>query len=112
MIEVHEVRVHLADGKSVECYLEESPPGYMGECFFPPMVPNRLKTMFRSPQPFATADECYEWLVSESLRYATEFSVPVDHIDNPCNDPFIKRHDQRTVLVKLNLAVPVLVNGQ
>jgi len=112
MIEVHEVRLHLTDGQSVECYLEKIPPGYMGELFFPPMSNNLLKVLFRSPQQFATANECYEWLVSQALRYATEFNLAVDRIDNPCNDPFIKRPDQQIVLAKLNVAVPVLVNGQ
>mgnify|MGYP007071086333 CR=1 FL=1 len=75
MIEVHEVRLHLTDGQSVECYLEKIPPGYMGELFFPPMSNNLLKVLFRSPQQFATANECYEWLVSQALRYATEFNL-------------------------------------
>lgn len=109
---VQELRMHFDGGGFVEGYIEEERAAFGGECYFRPETAEGFKTVIRAVDRFSTADDCFEWIVQQTVAYATARNMRLAVVDNPCNAPFADRRTEQAVLKRMTVAVPVTVNGR
>jgi len=112
MIEIHDFKFVLANSFAVDASIEDHRGHYEAEFITPAYQNGGPRTLIRADRQFSSATAAFDWIVHEVLRYAASQSLEVAWIDNPCNDPFVKKADQVALLAAQNWNGFVLVNGQ
>jgi hypothetical protein len=60
---------------------------------------------------FQDEKAAYEQVISWVKGHTEKYGYPIDRINNPCNCEFIEIEDQKAIIGKLGLNVPVQKNG-
>lgn len=108
---IHDLRALLANGSALDGEMEQHGTEYVGEWRLPPAAPGGLRTAHRSAR-FSNASDCFEWMLQEATRFAAHTKVPLDALDNPCNDPFIDQQAQKQIAARLGVGATILLNGK
>lgn len=108
---VQEITFDLAGGTRIDCYVEEHGGLFGAECVFPMQGLGGTRTLSRMPAPARTARDAFEWVADECWKFVQASGATVRTVDNPCNEPFVTRQEQRVVLAAYGVPAPVLLNG-
>lgn len=112
MIEIHDIKFVLSNSFAIDAAIEDHKGHFEAEFVTPAYQNGGPRMLMRATGRFANANSAFDWIVHEILRYASEFSLSLVWVNNPCNMPFISKSDEVSILASHGFNGLVLVNSQ
>lgn len=67
--------------------------------------------IFENEKVFDSVDDCFKDVISGIKEYCGKNNIDIYDVDNPCNCELISADTQKSISKKLNMSIPVKVNG-
>lgn len=112
MIDIHDFKFVMSNSFAVDATIEDHKGHYEAEIITPAYHNGGPRTLIRAHDNFQTANDAFDWIAYQTLRYADEYSLNLTWVNNPCNTPFIGKADQVSILNQRGFQGVILVNGQ